>query len=131
MSNVKECKKCGKMENPKDLGFILAPSGKKTQWKCPCDKWYSMCTKDKCKALGDRCGIAVGNAMCACGKLRQYCPPCKKLFAEEKQKLNETRGELGFYRTGTHWGCTHGKFIGACNDPKCMALGKTLSLIHI
>ena len=126
--SIRNCVNHYLMEDPKDLGFILTPTGKGTKWKCPCDRWYGKCTKDKCKALGDRCGLAVGRQMCACDKERQHCSPCKKLFAEEKQKLNETREELGFYRNGGHWGCTHKKWIGDCNDPKCMALGKTCDL---
>ena len=123
-----ECSHPCKTENPKDLGFTSVRSGKKMRWKCPCDRWYYDCTKDKCKALGDRCGLVVGHAMCACGKRRAECPPCTKLFAEKKQKLDETRAELGFYRHGRNWGCTHKTFIGNCNDPKCMALGKTCDL---
>jgi len=117
-----------KMENPVDHGFTLNPRGKQMRWKCPCDKWNGYCTKEACKTRGDLCGLKVGGDMCACGKQRQYCPPCKKLFAEQKQERKELREKLGFHRVGKNWGCPHKNNIGLCLDPTCLENGEKCDL---
>lgn len=117
-----------KMENPKDYGFTLNPSGKRMYWKCPCDKWVGRCTKEACKTRGDLCGLKVGSAMCACGKERKDCPPCKKLFAEQKQELTALREKLGFRYVGKRWGCPHKNDIGKCLVSTCLENGEKCDL---
>ena len=116
------------MENPVDHGFTLNPCGKQIRWKCPCDKWIGHCTKEACKTLGDLCGLKVGSAMCACGKQRKDCHPCKKLFAEQKQELTALREKLGFHHTGIRWGCPHKNDVGFCIDSTCLENGKKCDL---